>query len=178
VFDGWTQPLLTVGLILVLELVTNYFLEPWLYGASIGVSPFALVVAAVFWTWLWGTALMLSAPLTVCLVVMGKHIPQLEFLSALLGDKPLLAPQARFYQRLLAMDQHEAGEVLDEYLKEKQLVDACDTILIPALGLAEQDRHRGVLDENREKFVLESMKEMIDELVNGPGWPARARTQS
>lgn len=165
VFDGWTQPLLTIGLILVLELVSNNVVEPWLYGASIGVSPFALVVAAVFWTWLWGTAgLMLSAPLTVCLVVMGKYIPQLEFLSTLLGDKPVLEPKAHFYQRLLAMDQQEAGEVLDEYLKGKQLVEACDTILIPALGLAEQDRHRGVLDEKRERFVLDSMKEMIDEL--------------
>lgn len=141
VFDGWTQPLMTVGLILVLELISNNVIEPWLYGASIGVSPFALLVAAVFWTWLWGTAgLMLSAPLTVCLVVMGKYIPQLEFLSALLGDKPVLEPKARFYQRLLATDQQEAGEVLDEYLKENPLVDACDTILIPALGLAEQDR--------------------------------------
>ena len=106
--------------------------------------------------------LMLSAPLTVCLVVMGKYIPQLEFLSTLLGDKPVLEPKARFYQRLLAMDQEEAGTVLDKYLKENQLVDACDTILIPALGLAEQDRHRGNLDENREKFVLESIGEMIE----------------
>ena len=154
VFDGWTRPLLTVGWIVLLELVSSNFVEPWLYGASIGVSPFALLLAAVFWTWLWGIAgLMLSAPLTVCLVVMGKYIPQLEFLSTLLGDKPVLEPKARFYQRLLAMDQEEAGTVLDKYLKENQLVDACDTILIPALGLAEQDRHRGNLDENGEKFV-------------------------
>ena len=163
VFDGWTRPLLTVGWIVFLELVSSNFVEPWLYGASIGVSPFALLLAAVFWTWLWGIAgLMLSAPLTVCLVVMGKYIPQLEFLSTLLGDKPVLEPKARFYQRLLAMDQEEAGTVLDKYLKENQLVDACDTILIPALGLAEQDRHRGNLDENREKFVLESIGEMIE----------------
>ena len=105
---------------------------------------------------------MLSTPLTVCLVVMGKYIPQLEFLSALLGDKPVLEPKVCFYQRLLAMDQQEAGAVLEEYLKEKPLVDACDTILIPALGLAEQDRHRGVLDENREKFALENVEEMIE----------------
>ena len=163
VFDGWTRPLLTVAWIVVLELVSSNFVEPWLYGASIGVSPFALLLAAVFWTWLWGIAgLMLSTPLTVCLVVMGKYIPQLEFLSALLGDKPVLEPKARFYQRLLAMDLEEAGTVLDKYLKENQLVDACDTILIPALGLAEQDRHRGILDENREKFVLESIGEMVE----------------
>jgi predicted PurR-regulated permease PerM len=101
VFDDWTRPLLTVGWIVILELVSSNSVEPWLYGASIGVSPFALLLAAVFWTWLWGIAgLMLSAPLTVCLVVMGKYIPQLQFLSALLGDKPVLEPKARFYQRL------------------------------------------------------------------------------
>src|SRR5690606_12816327 len=115
VFEGWSEPLMTVGLFVVLELVSNNFLEPWLYGTRTGVSQLALLVAAVFWTWMWGAAgLFLSTPMTVCLVVMGKYIPQLQFLSIMLSDEPVLKAPQRFYQRLLARDPEEAETLLDE----------------------------------------------------------------
>jgi predicted PurR-regulated permease PerM len=95
---GWTKFLATLGLFLVVELISNNFVEPWLYGASTGVSNVALIIAAVFWTWLWGpVGLFLSTPLTVCLVVLGKHVPALQFLSVLLGSAPALEPHERMY---------------------------------------------------------------------------------
>jgi predicted PurR-regulated permease PerM len=121
-FDNWSAPLLTVALIATLELLSNNLIEPWLYGSSVGVSSFALIVATVFWTWLWGTAgLFLATPLTVCLVVMGKYIPQLEFMSVMLSDRAVLTPQERFYQRLLADDSEEAEEVIEEALREQTI---------------------------------------------------------
>jgi predicted PurR-regulated permease PerM len=174
VFDGWTRPLLTMGLFLVLEIVSNNIMEPWLYGASTGVSSLALILAALFWTWLWGsTGLILSTPLTVCLVVMGKYLPQLEFLAILLGDQPALDSKTRFYQRLLAVDQEEATELVEESLKEESLVSICNTILIPSLGLAEQDRHRGILEEGRAKLILQSMEEIIEEVCEAGGFEGR-----
>src|SRR5262249_55423048 len=105
-FEGWTQPILAAALLLTLELVVANVIEPWLYGQSIGVSEVALLVAAAFWTFLWGPiGLVLSGPLTVCLVVLGRHVPQLGFISVLLGDEPALEANVRFYQRLLAGDQ-------------------------------------------------------------------------
>jgi methylmalonyl-CoA mutase cobalamin-binding subunit len=165
VFDGWTRPLLVVGLFVVLETITNNVMEPWLYGTSTGVSSLALILAALFWTWLWGSVgLILSTPMTVCLVVMGKYLPQLEVFTILLGDQPVLDPQTRFYQRLLAMDQEEATELLEKSLKEESFVSVCDTVLLPSLVLAEQDRHRGALDESRAKYVLQSVREIIEEV--------------
>jgi predicted PurR-regulated permease PerM len=119
VFPGWHHALATVGLFLVLELTVANFIEPLLYGAHIGLSPLAILVAAVFWTLIWGfPGLVLSTPLTVCLVVMGSYVPGLSFLNVLLGDEPVLSPQAQYYQRLLATDQNEARQVLERYLKE------------------------------------------------------------
>ena len=109
VAPGWSIPLMTIALFVVLELFSNNVLEPWLYGSSTGLSPVAVLVAAVFWTTLWGPAgLLLSTPLTVCLVVLGRHVPQLAFFDVLLGDEPALAPEVKFYQRLLAHDPEEA----------------------------------------------------------------------
>ncbi|HSE84006.1 MAG TPA: AI-2E family transporter [Thermodesulfobacteriota bacterium] len=171
VFDNWTYPLLTVLLFVVLELITNNILEPWLYGAHTGISSFALIIAAVFWTWLWGSiGLLLSTPLTVCLVVMGKYISQLEFISILLSDEPVLEPESRFYQRLLAMDSQEADNLIDDYLKERPLIEVCDTIIVPALGLAEQDRHLGRLDEDRRRYIVDHIKELIDDLFEEGKW--------
>ena len=122
----------------------------------------AVLVAAVFWTWLWGIAgLLLATPLTVCLLVIGKHVPQLSFLHILLGNEPVFEPKRRVYQRLLAGDQEEATELVDDDLENKPLVEVYDTLLIPALALAETDWHRGELDEGRHKFILQSLKEMI-----------------
>ena len=162
----WTQPLMTAGLFIVVELISNNLVEPWLYGSSTGLSPVAIIVAAVFWTWLWGPiGLLLSTPLTVCLVVIGKYVPPLAFLGVLLGDEPVLEPKSRIYQRLLALDREEASELLEESLKEQRLVEVYDGALLPALGLAEQDRHGGDLDEQRHQFVLDSIRGLVDELA-------------
>ena len=113
------KPLLAIALFAGLELLINNVLEPWLYGSSTGLSPIAVLVAAVFWTTLWGPAgLLLATPLTVCLVVLGRHLPQLGFLEVLLGSAPVLAPDVKFYQRLLAGDLEEVSRVTEEYLQE------------------------------------------------------------
>jgi predicted PurR-regulated permease PerM len=165
---GWWAPILTFGLFGVLELFCGNILEPWLYGKGTGVSAVAVVVAAVFWTWLWGVpGLLLATPLTVCLLVIGKHVPQLAFLDILLGNEPVFEPRRRVYQRLLAGDPEEATELVDDDLENKPLVEVYDTLLIPALALAETDWHHGELDESRHKFILQSLKEMIDERGEG-----------
>jgi methylmalonyl-CoA mutase cobalamin-binding subunit len=162
---GWRVPLMAVGLFLALELLINNVVEPWLYGSRTGVSPVAVIVAALFWAWLWGgIGLVLATPLTACLVVIGKYVPGLSFLNVLLGDGPVFDPPTRVYQRLLASDHEEAMELVEEYLKTKPLVQLYDDVLTPALVLAEHDRHRGELDEQREQYVYATLKEMIDEL--------------
>jgi predicted PurR-regulated permease PerM len=138
VFDGWLRPLLVFLLVAGLELIIANFVEPWLYGAHVGISPLALLVTSVFWTVLWGPAgLILSTPLTVCVVVLGRYVPQLSFLHILLGDEPVLAAEARLYQRLLAMDQLEAHTIVDQFLKGRPLVELYDLVLVPALSMAE-----------------------------------------
>ncbi len=140
---GWLAPALTVGLFVALELFSNNVLEPWLYGRNTGVSPVAILVAAVFWLWLWGpVGLLLATPLTVCLLVVGKHFPQLSFLGIVLGSEPVFEPKKRVYQRLLAGDQEEADELVDELLQHTPLAEVYDTALIPALALAETHWHR------------------------------------
>ena len=164
VSDGWLRPLLVFLLVAGLELVIGNFLEPWLYGAHVGISSLALLVTAVFWTVLWGPAgLILSTPLTVCAVVLGRYFPQLSFLHILLGDEPALAAEAQVYQRLLAMDQLEAQTIVDQFLKGRPLVELYDSVLIPALSMAEQDRHKGAIDAAREEFLFLSINEMIAE---------------
>jgi hypothetical protein len=164
VFDGWLRPLLVFLLVAGLELIIANFVEPWLYGAQVGISSLALLVTAVFWTVLWGPAgLILSTPLTVCVVVLGRYVPQLSFLHILLGDEPVLAPEAQIYQRLLAMDQLEAHTIVGQFLKGRPLVELYDSVLIPALSLAEQDRHKGAIDAAREEFLFLSIDELIAE---------------
>jgi hypothetical protein len=165
IFDTWTRPLMIIGYFILLETLAYAVMEPWLYGLSTGVSPMAVLVAAIFWTWLWGgVGLFLATPLTVCLVVLGKFVPQLGFLNVLLGDQPVLEPKDRVYQRLLALDQEDALDLLEKSLRDSSLEEVYDTVLIPALALAEADRHRGDLDEHKESFILQSMREIIDEL--------------
>jgi len=159
---GWLAPILTLGLFLVLEFFCGNVLEPWLYGKGTGVSAVAVLVAAVFWTWLWGIAgLLLATPLTVCLLVVGRHVPQLSFLDILLGNEPVFEPKRRVYQRLLAGDQEEASELVEDDLEHRPLVEVYDTLLIPALALAETHWHRGELDMGRHAFMLQSLKEII-----------------
>ena len=164
VFDGWLRPLLVLAVVVSLELIIGNFLEPWLYGAHVGVSSLALLVSAVFWAVLWGPAgLILSTPLTVCVVVLGRYVPHLSFLNILLGDEPVLAADAQLYQRLLAMDQLEAHTIVREFLKSRPLVELYDSVLVPALSMAEQDRHKGAIDAIREDFLFLSVNEMIAE---------------
>ena len=163
---GWVAPLLTVGLFVVLELFSNNVLEPWLYGKNTGVSAVAVLVAAVFWLWLWGpVGLLLATPLTVCLLVVGKHVPQLSFLDILLGNEPVFEPKKRIYQRLVAGDQEEADELLEDLLEHRPLVEVYDTVLIPALALAETHWHRGEVNDGKHKFIMESLKEMIQDRI-------------
>jgi predicted PurR-regulated permease PerM len=170
VFDNWTHPLLTVGLFVFVELISNMALEPWLYGNRTGVSPLALLIAAAFWAWLWGAAgLFLAIPLTVCLVVMGKYIPQLEFLHVLLGDQPVLEPHERLYQRLLASNREEADDLLESSLRQQSLAEVCDVVVIPALQLAEEDHDRGSLREAKRKYVLDHVEQWADELIESGG---------
>ena len=163
---GWVAPILTVGLFVVLELFNSNVLEPWLYGKHTGVSAVAILVAAVFWLWLWGpVGLLLATPLTVCLLVIGKHVPQLSFLDILLGNEPVFEPKKRIYQRLVAGDQEEADELLEDLLEHKPLVEVYDTVLIPALALAETHWHRGEFNDGKHKFIMESLKEMIQDRI-------------
>jgi predicted PurR-regulated permease PerM len=167
VFPGWQHALFTAGLFLVLELAVANFVEPLLYGAHLGLSPLAILVAGVFWTLIWGLpGLLLSTPLTVCLVVMGRYLPSLSFLNILLGDEPALSPHLRYYQRLLATDQTEARQILEEYVKRKGLEDAYSSVVIPALSLAEQDRHHNELDEENQNYICQSTREIIEELAD------------
>ncbi len=163
---GWVSPLLTAGLFVVLELFNYNILEPWLYGKHTGVSAVAILVAAVFWLWLWGpVGLLLATPLTVCLLVIGKHVPQLSFLDVLLGNEPVFEPKKRIYQRLVAGDQEEADEVLEDLLEHSSLAEVYDAVLIPALALAETHWHRGEFNDGKHKFIIESLKEMIQDRI-------------
>src|SRR5688500_7704557 len=165
VYRGFNVFVATTVMFVVIELLSNNIMEPLRYGSSTGMSATAVLVSAVFWTWLWGPiGLLLATPLTVCLVVLGKYVPTLQFLDIMLGDEPVLAPQERLYQRWLALDHEEAADLVHEFFAERSLEDVYDTILIPALALGEQDRHKGRLDDARWKMVRQSLREMIDEL--------------
>jgi len=170
VFPGWRHAGLAFGLFVILELLISNFVEPMLYGVHTGISSLAILVAAIFWTTLWGpVGLILSTPLTVCLVVLGRYVPQLSFLEVVLGDEPVLTPGQRFYQRLLAADQEEARDIALAHLKEHSLENVYETIFVPALRLAEQDHHLNGLDRDTRRFVLRSTQELIEELGDQVG---------
>ena len=165
VFTGWTRSLAVVGLYLVSEIVVANFVEPMVYGANTGISSLAILMAAVFWTLLWGPiGLVLSTPLTVCLVVLGRHVPQMEFLHVLLGDEPVLTPEMHFYQRMLASDLSEARQVLQQHLQGKHLQELYDSVVIPALGMAQRDRYQNDLDETVGDSICRSARVLVDEL--------------
>ena len=165
VAPGWSLVLWTAGLFVVMEMITGNVVEPWLYGSRTGLSPLAIIVAAIFWTWLWGPlGLVLSTPLTVCLVVLGRHVPQFEFLDVLFGNEPVLEPHARLYQRLLAGDPEEATDHAEEMLEEKYLFEFYDKVAIPALLLGEQDRVRGVMGDEQRRRVAASAQMLVANL--------------
>jgi predicted PurR-regulated permease PerM len=172
-FPGWQRPLLALGIFLALELLSNMVLEPWLYGQSAGVSQVALLVSAAFWTWLWGpVGLLLATPLTVCVVVLAKHAPELDFITVLLADQPVLAPDVSFYQRLLAADPDEATEIVEAYLESHPPGAAYDAVILPALNQAKRDRQRGRITADDEGAILEETRQIVDELAAEP--PASA----
>jgi hypothetical protein len=173
VFPGWLEPALVVGLLLVLELITGSVLEPWLYGQSAGVSQVALLIALTFWAWLWGpVGLLMATPLTVCLIVLGKHLPALGFLVVLMSDRPVTEAKARYYQRLLARDQGEASDIVDAYVSTEGRESVYDTVLLPALYYAKQDCDRGLLSEDDTQFVGQATREILDGLANSSPVPA------
>jgi predicted PurR-regulated permease PerM len=167
IFSSWAQPLLILGLFLTIELTATNFVEPWLFSSRTGISSLALLAMAIFWALLWGwPGLILSTPLTVCIVVLGRYVPQLSFLHTLLGTDAELSADALFYERLLAMDQQEAHAVANRFLESKSLVELYDSVLIPALGLIEQDRHQGTLDDVRSNFFFLTIGELVAQLTD------------
>ncbi len=169
---NWFTPLMTVALFIVLELIVSNFIEPWVYGANTGVSPLALIISAVFWTWLWGpVGLVLSTPMTVCLAVMGRHVPRLEFLGILLSEDQPLAPHEEFYHRLLSFSMDSAEEFASKYVDTESLTALYDKVLIPAIGAVEIDAHRGSLTAEQRTSALQRIHEIIDDFS---GWePSR-----
>ena len=167
VSSSWWPPLLVLGLFLTLEVVTANIVEPWLFSERTGISSLALLSSAIFWSILWGwPGLVLSTPLTVCLVVVGRHVPQLSFLHSLLGTTAKLSPAAHMYERLLALDQTEAWLIAERFLEGKPLVKLYDSVLIPMLTLAEEDRHKGALDATHANFLFLSLGELVARLTS------------
>ncbi|HEY0525261.1 MAG TPA: AI-2E family transporter [Stellaceae bacterium] len=162
---GWSMLLWTAVLFLVTELVMGQVVEPLLYGHSTGLSAVAVVVSAAFWTWLWGPiGLLLSTPLTVCLVVLGRHVEHLQFLDVMLGDRPALAPEESFYQRVLAGDSDEVAEQAEAFLATNSLTAYYDEVARKGLALAQLDASREALDEERRQRIKETIDEVIDDL--------------
>jgi predicted PurR-regulated permease PerM len=162
--DGWMTPMLVLGWIVLVDSISANLVEPWLFGSRTGASPTAIVVAFVLWGWLWGgIGLILATPITVCLVVLGKHIPAFEVFHVLLGDEPVLEPKARFYQRLLATNAKEATAIAKEFASEHSALAACEQVIVPALVQLEYDRRSGVLDDTRVEFARETVREFLTE---------------
>ena len=167
IFASWWHPLWVFLLFAVLEIAISNFVEPHLYGSHTGISALALVTMALVWTLLWGwPGLVVSTPLTVCLIVFGRYLPQMSFVHILLGDEAELAPEAKFYERLLATDQTEAHNIADRFLDRHSLIDLYDSVVMPSLAMTEQDRHKGVLDEVRASYLFQSATELIAELTD------------
>jgi methylmalonyl-CoA mutase cobalamin-binding subunit len=161
---GWFIPLMTIGLFIVLEVIVSNFIEPWVYGANTGVSPLALIISAVFWTWLWGpVGLVLSTPMTVCLAVIGRHVPRLESLGILLSEDQPLAPHEEFYHRLLSFSLDSAEEFANKYVDTESLTALYDNVLIPAIAAVELDAHRGSLTPEQRTSALQRTHEIIDD---------------
>lgn len=174
---GWQAPLFTIGLFVVLELVSNNVMEPWLYGSSTGITPIALIVAALVWTWLWGpVGLVLATPLTVCLVVMGRHIPKLAFLSIVLSDEEALTPAEDCYQRILRAGEHDEMEMVDQYLKSNTLDALFERVLMPVIISAGTDHRLGFLDAEQLDSVEKGLREILDSV--SPPRPAAAEADS
>lgn len=168
-YDTWREPMLLVALYVVIEVVANMALEPVIYGKTTGVSALALLVAAMFWSWLWGPiGLLLSTPLTVSLAVLGKYVPSLHFFATFLREEVELAPGVRYYQRLLAGDQDGATEIVEEELKAKPRAEVFDTVIIPTLSMAERDHAREEIDERQLAFIHRATQVVMEDVADQP----------
>src|SRR5690606_33478888 len=162
---GWSMLLWVIGLYLLLEVVSNNFIERRLYGNSTGLTPLAVLVAAMFWATLWGPiGLIVSMPLTVCIVVMARYVPGLGFIETMLGSAPVLLPQERFYQRLIAGNVEEATELADREIGEGDVARFYDEIVVPALALAEADIAGDLADPSHRHRVVETLAEVIENI--------------
>jgi predicted PurR-regulated permease PerM len=169
VFPGWRPLLLAIALFVVAELLTNMVMEPLLYGQSAGVSQVALLVALAFWTWLWGPiGLLLATPLTVCVVVLGKHVAGLEFITILMTDEDVLEPPVSYYQRLLAKDALEADDIVADFLEAHPAAEVYDAILLPALSYTKRDRDAERVSDDDVAFVHSATREVVEEIAGAP----------
>lgn len=159
---GWSGPLSVAAMFVVLELFTNLVLETVLYAGAAGVSQVALLVSVAFWTWLWGPlGLLMATPLTVCVVVLGRHVPGLASIGTLMADTPALAPEFSYYQRLLARDPSEAADIIERHIKAEPWGSVYDSLLLPALNYAERDRLERRLSDDEENAVIEATRELL-----------------
>ncbi len=166
---GWTTLLLTAAFFVVGEASMGYVVEPLVYGQSTGLSPFAVILSTIFWSWLWGpVGLILAMPLTLCLVVLGRHVESFQFLDVILGDSPPLEPSQNFYQRMLAEDPDEALEQAEVYLKERSLIHYYDDVALPGLILAARDAGRGVLKSENLDSIRRSVQALATDLAGTP----------
>jgi predicted PurR-regulated permease PerM len=164
--DGWTMVIWTMALFALVDVVMGQIIEPFIYGKSAGLSPVAVVVSAAFWTWLWGPlGLLMSTPLTLCLVVLSRHVERLQFIDIMLGDKPALTPQQAAYQRMLTGDPVEAIEQAQDFLKEGRVTAYYEEVLIPALRLAQADAERGRLDDMRLENIFRTVSDLVEDLA-------------
>jgi hypothetical protein len=165
VVPGWDLAFWTLGLFLVGELIVGQMIEPFAYGHSTGLSPVSVVVAALFWTWIWGpVGLLLATPLTLCLVVLGRHVKRLEFLDVLLGDRPALTPVESLYQRMLANDPDEAAHQAEQLLRERPLSVYYDEVVLRAMVMAANDVRRGVLSRERQLVMRDTICSLVEDL--------------
>lgn len=165
--DGWSLVAWTVGAILVVDVIIAYVVEPILYGARTGLTPIAVVLASVYWTWLWGPfGLILATPITVCIAVITRYFPDFRFLTVILSDAPVLTPPVRFYQRLVSSDYDEAYEVAEAFAREHGVAAFYNAMLMPALLLAKRDRQRQALDVERGDFIYDGMLRIAEELAD------------
>lgn len=174
--SGWTMFLSTLALFIVSEPIMGNIIEPIIQGNRTGLSPLAIIISAAFWTLLWGPiGLLLAIPLTVVLVVLGRHVERLAFLNVILGDTPSLTPPERFYQRMLAGDPAEASEQAEKFIKERPLVDYYDEVMIQGLRLAQIDIARGTLEPERLNEIHDTSEVVIDALDDADLVPKKTK---
>ncbi len=163
IFETWWPALLVIGWTVAVDVLAANFLEPWLFGSRVGASPTGIVFSFVFWSWLWGgIGFLLAIPITVCLIVVGRHVPAFEPFYILLGNEPVLEPKLRLYQRLLAADRAEAVELLKHAAEETDPLGVVDTLILPTLAQLEHDRSTGLIDQKQIEAARDVVHEMLE----------------